>query len=70
VDCAINTLNQVFASSELEYIPRDKLCISDPKIEKVLGRGSFGKVYLVRKIDTGKVYTLKELEKEVIEGRN
>ena len=30
---------------------------------KVVGRGSFGKVYLVKKHDTGRVYAMKILKK-------
>jgi len=39
---------------------------------KVLGQGSFGKVFLVRKIvgtDTGKMYAMKVLKKASLKGR-
>ena len=36
------------------------------EIIKVVGRGSFGKVYLVRKRDTGGYYALKSLKKDYI----
>jgi serum/glucocorticoid-regulated kinase 2 len=32
----------------------------------VIGRGSFGKVFLIQKIDDGKVYAMKSLRKDVI----
>ena len=36
----------------------------DFKILKVIGRGSFGKVYLVQKKDDEKLYAMKTLKKE------
>ena len=32
----------------------------------VIGRGAFGKVYKVKKIDTGEIYAMKTLQKEKI----
>lgn len=32
----------------------------------MIGRGSFGKVFLIQKIDDGKVYAMKSLRKDVI----
>lgn len=40
------------------------------RIEKVLGKGAFGKVLLVTKLDNGKTYAMKVLKKEVLEKRN
>ena len=37
---------------------------------KVIGRGSFGKVYLVRKKDTGMYYAMKTLKKDMILKQN
>ena len=37
------------------------------KIEKILGRGNFGKVCLVRKIGSEQLYAMKILKKRVIE---
>ena len=36
----------------------------DFKILKVVGRGSFGKVYLVQKKDNDKLYAMKTLKKD------
>ena len=39
---------------------------SDFEILKVIGRGAFGKVYLVQKKDTKEVFAMKSLRKDVI----
>lgn len=44
--------------------------LNDFIIEKVLGKGAFGKVFLVTKKDTGQVYAMKSLRKDMIEQRN
>jgi serine/threonine protein kinase len=38
----------------------------DFKIVKVIGRGAFGKVYLVSHLPTGKVYAMKSIKKEIV----
>ena len=40
--------------------------MADFVIKSVIGRGSFGKVFLVQKKDTKKVYAMKSLRKDVI----
>ena len=40
--------------------------LSDFEIKKVIGRGSFGKVFLVKKRGTDEVYAMKSLRKDVI----
>jgi len=40
--------------------------LSDFEIKKVIGRGSFGKVFLVQKKGTSEVYAMKSLRKDVI----
>lgn len=47
-----------------------KISISDFHVEKVLGEGAFGKVTLVTKKDTGQLYAMKSLRKDMIEQRN
>mmetsp|Transcript_3659 Transcript_3659/g.4044 ORF Transcript_3659/g.4044 Transcript_3659/m.4044 type:complete len:392 (+) Transcript_3659:1-1176(+) len=47
-----------------------KLDLTDFIMLKVIGRGSFGKVYLVQKKDNKQIYALKALKKEDILKRN
>ena len=47
-----------------------KVCIDDFDIIKVLGRGTYGKVMLVDKKDTGKKYAMKSLRKKYIIDEN
>ena len=48
----------------------DKIRIEDFTIIRVVGRGSFGKVYLVKKNSDGKVYAIKTLKKDMILRKN
>lgn len=43
----------------------DKVGLPDFELLKVIGKGSFGKVFQVKKKDTGKIYALKVLQKKV-----
>jgi hypothetical protein len=43
-----------------------KVSLQDFVIRKVIGRGSFGKVFLVEKKDSKEVYAMKSLRKDVI----
>ncbi|KAG6831605.1 hypothetical protein H0H92_009078 [Tricholoma furcatifolium] len=43
---------------------RTKLGLGDFRTVKVIGKGAFGEVRLVQKIDTGKIYAMKTLKKE------
>lgn len=40
--------------------------LEDFTIMKVIGRGTFGKVYMVKKKDTNEIYAMKVLKKEEI----
>ena len=42
------------------------ISIEDFQIIKVIGRGSFGKVYLVQKKDDNKIYAMKALKKDMV----
>ena len=44
--------------------------IDDFNIIKVIGRGSFGKVYLVQKRDDQKIFAMKTLKKDMILRKN
>jgi len=47
----------------------DKVCLEDFEILKVVGRGSYGKVMQVRKKDTGNIYAMKTLKKQMLRAR-
>ncbi len=54
-------------SNASPILHRDKkIGLDEFKIEKVVGRGSFGKVYMVTKKDTGEIYAMKVLKKQGI----
>ena len=43
-----------------------KVMLDEFKVIKVVGKGSYGRVYLVEMISTGKTYAMKELRKDVL----
>lgn len=49
---------------------KHKLTQDDFNYIKVIGRGSFGKVYLVKKLDNQKFYAMKILKKEQLVKKN
>lgn len=51
-------------------IPGKKISLDDFKLLKVIGRGSFGKVYLCRKKDDGLPYAMKILRKDQLIKKN
>jgi serum/glucocorticoid-regulated kinase 2 len=51
-------------------VPGKKISLDDFKLLKVIGRGSFGKVYLVRKKDDGLPYAMKILRKDQLIKKN
>jgi serum/glucocorticoid-regulated kinase 2 len=44
----------------------EEVCLEDFTCKKILGKGSFGKVFLVEKKDDKKLYAMKSLRKDVI----
>lgn len=56
---------QDYGQKETEYLrlKRTRLGLDDFKKLKIIGRGAFGEVKLVQKVDTGNVYAMKVLNK-------
>lgn len=65
-------MEPVSATSDSENLltPTQKISKEDFKIIKVIGRGTFGKVFMVKKIDSGLVYAMKVLKKQQVASRN
>jgi serum/glucocorticoid-regulated kinase 1/serum/glucocorticoid-regulated kinase 2 len=57
-------------SQSLSGLKSPSITLDDFKIDRVLGQGSFAKVFLVTKKDSGQVYAMKCLRKDMIERRN
>ncbi|KAF8634587.1 hypothetical protein AX17_004176 [Amanita inopinata Kibby_2008] len=51
------------SESQQLRLRRTKIKLSDFLTVKVIGKGAFGEVRLVQKVDTGKVYAMKSLQK-------
>jgi len=65
--------NSVLSTSAFTNDPNyssTEVNIDDFKIQAVIGRGSFGKVYVVIKKDDKKVYAMKTLKKDMILRKN
>lgn len=50
--------------------PTIKISTDDFQLIKVIGRGTFGKVFMVRKKENNEIYAMKVLKKEQIASRN
>ena len=57
-------------SDEIQRMTNNKLTINEFSIIKVIGKGSYGKVLLVKKNDEDKVYAMKVLKKKAMIKRN
>lgn len=55
--------------TSLARLKAGKLTVEDFELMKVLGKGSFGKVFLVRLVPTGQVYAMKVLKKKEVRRR-
>ena len=58
--------NEVAKSVFQRHNPNEVVDLKDFVVKSVIGRGSFGKVFLVQKIGDGEVYAMKSLRKDVI----
>ena len=67
---SINALNKMSLSLNLIKEEEEKISTKNFICLALLGRGSFGEVYLVQKINTKKKYAMKILRKERIMGQN
>lgn len=54
----------------IKRAPLKKVGKEDFDIQKTIGKGSFGRVFMVTKKDTGRVYAMKVLNKEKVIARN
>ena len=66
----MNETNENSGSTENILNPSLKISKDDFKIIKVIGRGTFGKVFMVRKRDNNNLYAMKVLKKEQIAAKN
>lgn len=66
----MNETNDLNGASENILNPSSKISKDDFKIIKVIGRGTFGKVFMVRKKDNNNLYAMKVLKKEQIAAKN
>ena len=60
------TMNDAEDNGETEnlLVPGKKISMDDFNLITVIGRGSFGKVFLVKKKDTGAAFAMKILKKD------
>lgn len=51
---------------KIHFFSREQLTMNDFSVLRIIGRGGFGEVYGCRKVDTGKMYAMKCLDKKRI----
>jgi serine/threonine protein kinase len=57
---------EIYVEATYQSTERKHFGPSDFEILKLIGKGTFGQVYQVRKKDTGRIYAMKVLQKKVI----
>ena len=62
----VSPLRSVTCPVDLGKYGKAKVKKSDFQIMKVIGRGSYGKVYMVNYIATNEVFAMKSIKKELI----
>ncbi len=62
--------NATHTASQAVHTRKNKIGLDNFKFIRVIGKGSFGKVFLVRDLSTGKAYAMKVLRKDNIIKRN
>ena len=69
--CCCKKKNEIYISNNVPLKPEEEKKVTQNDFEKlkVIGRGSFGNVYLVREIKTNKYFAMKILSKEIIKKR-
>ncbi len=45
---------------------KDELTIDDFNIKRIIGQGSFGKVFMIESKDTGKIFAMKSIRKDIV----
>lgn len=65
-----NKFKQIEEDETIQKVTNNKLSIDDFIIESVIGRGSYGKVFLVRRKGEDEIFAMKVLKKKHMIKRN
>jgi len=69
-DSTRHTFNGKGYTRDINYHHTREMSVADFDIIKVIGRGSFGKVYLVQKKGSDVFYAMKTLKKDMVLRKN
>lgn len=67
---AIEIIGSAKTQSPLRKSRQEKTYFTDFSFKKIIGRGAFGKVALVEKKNSGKLYAMKIISKDVVNQNN